>query len=80
MSAPPSPGGGAGVRAAAPGVAIPAGLSAADAALVAVAVLRNAGMGATEHFSKNLYEEDINLGTKYGMALFKATTKPVPSD
>eukprot|EP00957_Ditylum_brightwellii_P038083 2880297-Ditylum_brightwellii.AAC.1 len=51
MSVPPSPGGGAGVREAAPRVAIPSGLNAADVALVAVAALQNAGMGATECFT-----------------------------
>eukprot|EP00957_Ditylum_brightwellii_P175851 13390718-Ditylum_brightwellii.AAC.1 len=68
MSAPPSPGGGAGGGAAAPGVVvptpgltIPAGLNTVNAALIAAAALQNAGMGAIEHFSENLYEEDINL-------------------
>eukprot|EP00957_Ditylum_brightwellii_P141246 10761555-Ditylum_brightwellii.AAC.1 len=61
MSMPPSPGGGAGGGAAAPRVAIPVRINAADATLVAVAAIQNAGMGATEYFSENLYKEDINL-------------------
>eukprot|EP00957_Ditylum_brightwellii_P024974 1888568-Ditylum_brightwellii.AAC.1 len=76
----PSPGGWAGGGAAAPRVAIPAGLSAADAALIAVVALQNAGMGATECFSENLCKKDINPGTKHGMALLKTATKPAPSD
>eukprot|EP00957_Ditylum_brightwellii_P166033 12641481-Ditylum_brightwellii.AAC.2 len=87
MRMPPSPGGGAGVGVAAPrvtvpapGVAIPAGPNAADAALVAVVALQNVGMGATECSSKNQYKEDINPGMKHGMALFEAAMKPVLSD
>eukprot|EP00957_Ditylum_brightwellii_P190941 14539009-Ditylum_brightwellii.AAC.1 len=80
MSAPSSPGGGAGVRAAAPRAAALTGLNAADAALVAVVAIRNACIGATKCFSENLYKENINLGTKHGMVLFEAATKPVPSD
>eukprot|EP00957_Ditylum_brightwellii_P067709 5139749-Ditylum_brightwellii.AAC.1 len=37
-------------------------------------------MGATECFSENPYKEDINTGTKHGVELFEATTKPFPSD
>eukprot|EP00957_Ditylum_brightwellii_P047095 3576231-Ditylum_brightwellii.AAC.1 len=37
-------------------------------------------MGTTEHYSKNPYKENINLGTKHGIALFEAATKSVLSD
>eukprot|EP00957_Ditylum_brightwellii_P208952 15359655-Ditylum_brightwellii.AAC.1 len=50
-------------------------------AAIAAAAINAAGLGANaETFSDNLFADNINPGTKKGLALFNATTPSVPLD
>eukprot|EP00957_Ditylum_brightwellii_P089021 6779254-Ditylum_brightwellii.AAC.1 len=50
-------------------------------AAIAAAAINAAGLGANaETFSNNPFADNINLGTKNGLALFNAATPSVPLD
>eukprot|EP00957_Ditylum_brightwellii_P114598 8738540-Ditylum_brightwellii.AAC.1 len=56
-------------------------LSADQVAAIAAAAINAAGLGVSaETFSDNPFADNINPGTKNGLALFNAATPSVPSD
>eukprot|EP00957_Ditylum_brightwellii_P204489 15339491-Ditylum_brightwellii.AAC.1 len=58
-----------------------AALSADHVAAISAAAINAAGLGdSTESFSNNPFADNINPGTKNGLALFNVATPSVSSD